>query len=129
MAAPPAPPASTKAILGIGLRSSSEFPESVIMENLAQQTALAKEAGFNVETYFVEPQDASKTLDVIKKAIRSRPHWDGFMIGFGVRGDPAHTSLFELAVNTCIDEVRPVPRFVFNVSPDSTVEALMRVFT
>lgn len=129
MAAPPAPPASTKAILGIGLRSNSEFPESVVMENLAQQTALAKEAGFNVDTYFVEPQDASKTLHVIREAIRSRPQWDGVMIGFGVRGDPAHTSLFELAVNTCIEEIKPAPRFAFNVSPDSTVEALMRVFT
>lgn len=127
MAPAPKQPAS-KAILTFGVRSNSGNSESTIAQHVAQQTALAKEAGFEVETCYVDAQDISKAVDDIKKAIKSRPQWDGVMIGFGVRGDPAHTPLFELAVNTCIEEVRPTPKFAFNVSPNSTVEALIRVF-
>ncbi|ROV95998.1 hypothetical protein VMCG_07995 [Cytospora schulzeri] len=126
--APLAQPA-LKAIIAFGLRSNSDFPEPVITQNVAQQKILAKEAGFEVETHFADPHDTSKAAADIKEAIKSRPQWDGVMIGFGMRGDPVLTPLFELAVNTCIEEVRPVPKFAFNVSPDSTVEALKRVFT
>lgn len=112
----------------MGLRSNDEFPEPVIAQHVAHQKALAKEAGFDIQPCLVDAHDTPKAVQDIRNAIRSRPQWDGVMIGFGVRGDPAQTPLLELAVNTCIEEVRPTPRFAFNVSPSSTVEALIRVF-
>lgn len=127
-AAPENPP--LKAIFTIGLRSNGQFPEHIIAQHMAQQKALARDAGFEVQTCFPDPQDTSQAVvDALKAAIKSRPQWDGAMIGFGVRGDPALTTLFELAVNTCLEEMKPTPKFAFNVSPSSTVEALLRVFT
>lgn len=60
------------------------------------------------------------------EVLRSKP-WDAVSIGFGVRGNPAYTSVFEGLVNAVSDYVRPVPILLFQARPDGLSESAKRM--
>lgn len=123
------PPVSSKAILGIGLTSGPGHDEESIRRSIAEQRALALEAGFDVVACTFDPSTSPTTVaGLIRDKVRER-QWDGVMLGFGIRGNPAVTELFEVAVNICVHEMRPAPRFAFNVTPTTAVEAIVRSFS
>lgn len=71
---------------------------------------------------------------LLRDTIATRSCWDGVLIGFGLRSEPALTVIFERTVNVCLDIIvdmkngGSLPRFVFNSAPDNTAEAVFRVF-
>lgn len=118
-----------KAILGIGLTSGPGHDDESIRRSITEQRALALAAGFDVVACTFDPSSSRAAVaDVIREKARER-QWDGVMLGFGIRGDPAMTELFEVAVNTCVQEMRPAPRFAFNVTPTTAVQAIVRSFS
>lgn len=88
--------------------------------------AKIKGAGFYVENYFADTNNTD-LLDDVKKVFTSR-HWDGISIGFGVRGTPELTGLFEDLVNMAVAEMKPTPKFMFALRPDSLFRTVQRAF-
>ena len=82
----------------------------------------AKEAGLNLDSYWVVPEDP---IDKFKNELISRPDVVAVVIGFGVRGNPGMTILFEQLVNTIV-EVAPKKRILFNSNVMSTIDAIKR---
>ncbi|KAG8993765.1 hypothetical protein FRB94_006624 [Tulasnella sp. JGI-2019a] len=116
-------------IIGIGLTADhpsivedhpAMTPE-VIKKGLQKTEADCTGAGYDYHEFFINPEDDFKRLTDELKARR----WDGVVIGFGVRGNPKLTVFFERIVNTVI-ECAPQAKFIFNYSPDSTLEGAKR---
>lgn len=63
-------------------------------------------------------------VEEVENQLKDRK-WFGFMIGFGVRGTPEFTPLFEAAVNAS-REVSPQTRLMFPTGPDKIYEAIVR---
>lgn len=92
---------------------------------LDKTEADCKAAGYDFVTFAAVPEEGTTTL---LEALKERqPHWDGIVLGFGVRGNPEMTVWFEEIVNA-VREKSPKTKFLFNTSPDSTLEAAKRNF-
>jgi hypothetical protein len=86
----------------------------------------ASKAGYNIETFGVNPNDVS-SLEAARKVLKSK-YWDGISIGFGVRGQKEYSEVFEKLVNICLEEVKPAPKMLFPVGPNQLFLAVQRVF-
>lgn len=84
----------------------------------------ATSAGFDISGIALNPADASSSLETLRDKLQSQ-HWDGFLIGFAVRGNKDYTPLFEAAVNAC-REIRPEARMLFGNAPNDLVKTLRR---
>jgi hypothetical protein len=83
------------------------------------------ELGYEVQSCLVDPKE---TNEGIVSDILSKEKFDCIMIGFGIRGLPQHTVLFEKIINT-IHQNAPPPsstKICFNTNPSDTVEAVLR---
>lgn len=83
-----------------------------------------RDAGYDYTTSFYGPGSVG-TNHVISEL--KRKHYDGVMIGFGVRGNPDLTVWFEEIVNI-VREHAPHAKFMFNADPQSSLEAAKRWF-
>jgi len=92
-----------------------------IRQGLAALDGQMREAGYEFVPCFMGPEDG---VTPMAEKLKSR-HYDGMIIGFGVRGNKELTPWFEAIVNTC-RELSPKTKFIFNWSPESTVEAVQR---
>lgn len=117
-----------KAIFVIGKKEGSQFDAATIRRFAAEQMAKAKESGFDVQGLIIDPQAPHEViLGQIREQLQAR-QWDGVVVGFGVRGDPTLTVLFEDVVNICVQEFQ-ITRFGFNTTPGDTAEAVIRAFS
>lgn len=117
-----------KAILTIGVKADGHFDEEAIKHNIAEQTAIAQQAGLDPAVCLFDAKSTPEFVEgLIRQSLTAGP-WEGVMVGFGLRRDPALTKLFELAINLCLQEIRPTPRFAFNSGPGDTAETLIRAF-
>jgi hypothetical protein len=82
------------------------------------------ELGYEVQSCLVDPKDTSQGI-VLDKL--SEEKFDCIMIGFGIRGRPQHTVLFEKIINTIHQNVpHSSTKICFNTNPSDTVEAVLR---
>ena len=82
------------------------------------------ELGYEVQSCLV---DLGETAESLLSDILSREKFDCIMIGFGIRGLPQHTILFEKIINTIHQNAPPSStRICFNTNPSDTVEAVLR---
>ena len=95
-------------------------------EAAQRDMARVGEMGFDYQPYFIDVDDAN-ALEDFKKTIASR-QWHGVSLGFGIRGTPELTPLFEKLMNAAIEFAQPAPRFMFPLKPDKIAEAVQRVF-
>ena len=120
--------AARKTILIAGLGrfvGAGRFPNGQNVKLVQEQIEKATKRGYDCTEIYLNPEDLNGTLDMVKETLRSK-QYDGFVIGYGVRGMKEHTELFEGAVNAS-REITPSTKFVFSNSPDSIVEAIQRV--
>lgn len=118
-----------KSILVAGLGRfvpAGQFPSGQNVQRAEEDMKRASERGFDCTEIHLNPKDLTNTLDMVKETLRSK-HWDGFVIGYGVRGMKEYTELFEGAVNAS-REITPGTKFMFSTAPDGIVEAIERVF-
>jgi hypothetical protein len=117
-------------VLSIGLHPSaldySRYPdldEATLTARIQAGEAALREAGFDIVTCQipVEPDAAEEKL----RGCATDRTFRVAMIGAGIRMAPEHTLLFEHLINTLTD-IAPGIRFCFNISPESTVDALRR---
>jgi hypothetical protein len=83
--------------------------------------AVFKDTAYDFKAVYFGPE---KGVAPLVDELNAR-HWDGVIIGFGVRGNKALTVWFESLVNTVI-ELSPKTKILFNSSPDSTLDAAKR---
>ena len=141
MADPATLPIKLKQILGLGIAGDDSIPDHVIKRVLDKQIADARASGFNLhfllfkstgtesgdpKAKITNPDAIAAQLDELRGLLKSR-HWDGYMLGFGLRGNHALTEGFEEALNLCVELGRGEAKFAFNVSPDTTVESIVRI--
>ena len=82
------------------------------------------ELGYEVQSCLVDPKE---TNEGIVSDILSKEKFDCIMIGFGIRGLPQHTVLFEKIINTIHQKAPPSStKICFNTNPNDTVEAVLR---
>ncbi|KAF4309336.1 hypothetical protein GTA08_BOTSDO03163 [Botryosphaeria dothidea] len=90
---------------------------------------LAKVTGLETETLLVNP-DKDDALDEIGNKLRegkAGKKWDGVIFGWGMRGIPDTSALFEAMVNRVKDEA-PKARFMFTLAQPNHWEAIQRNF-
>jgi hypothetical protein len=82
------------------------------------------ELGYEVQSCLV---DLGETAENVVSDILSKEKFDCIMIGFGIRGLPQHTVLFEKIINTIHQNAPPSStKICFNTNPSDTVEAVLR---
>ena len=115
----------TKTILTVGLVLPPSPATSAIQTAVGVAMKKATEEGYKAEMYAVNTADVNHQEN-FQGFLKGR-FWDGVMIGWGIRGVPEHTELFEALVNTVVAEVKPVPKFIFSLKPDTLIESIQRV--
>jgi hypothetical protein len=81
------------------------------------------ELGYEVQGCLV---DLGETAESVVSDTLSREKFDCIMIGFGIRGLPQHTLLFEKIINTIHQKAPSSSKMCFNTNPSDTVEAALR---
>lgn len=124
------PAAMRKAILSMGLGKFAGGPPagiSNLQETIKNQIEGAKELGFDQNVMFLDPQTEAETLERVRAELR-KEHYDGIMIGGGIRMPAEHTLLFEKLVQMSVRETKGNAKLMFSSRPDQIVEILTRNF-
>lgn len=131
-----------KSVLAVGLVLPPSPAATAMQVAVSSALQKAKEAGYHAQAYAIDP--ASEKLEENMAAFRdflaTEYSWDAVMVGWGIRGNPEMTELFERIINTVVEvqvemgrheeegKVKvKVPKFVFSLKPDGFVEAVQRV--
>lgn len=83
-----------------------------------------RNAGVDVTSFQINSADVEAGLQWIENKLRSE-HFDGIMIGSGLRLIPVQTALFESVVDVC-RRVKPEALFMFNSGPGTNWDTLQR---
>ncbi|SMR59886.1 unnamed protein product [Zymoseptoria tritici ST99CH_3D1] len=86
----------------------------------------ARQHGFEPSAVELNPNDPAASLKELRELLVGT-HFDGFTIGFGIRGKKEFTELFEDVVNLS-RELSPKTKLGFSVAPDAVFETLLRMF-
>jgi hypothetical protein len=100
--------------------------EEILRARLIAEAAKIKEMGYEVEAQVTSPEDIDTVVSKVKDKLQSR-EWDGYVIGFGIRGVPEYTNIFEELVNAG-RELAPQARMGFNTVPNDVHVAISRMF-
>ncbi|WP_459545067.1 hypothetical protein [Nocardia sp. X0981] len=120
----------TSTVLSIGLHPSaldySRYPhidEATLTARIQAGEAALRDAGFDIVSCQL-PTELDAAEEKLRECVADRT-FRVAMIGAGVRMAPEHTLLFERLINTLTD-IAPGIRFCFNLSPETTIDALRR---
>lgn len=126
-------PHTTIALLGLGVFASkvANLPSlkgvdpDQVQEVVDNQVLKARQAGFALSTINIDPTTHGAAILELRDALKDQ-HFDGFLLGFGLRAAKELTGLFEDVVNTC-REVSPSTKLGFPQTPDGVLAAAERV--
>lgn len=112
-------------VLALGLPLPKEIDPNGDMA--AKVKAGAAQQNIELSLCFIDMANQSydKTTDTVKEKLRDGPY-DMVSIGFGVRGDPKLTEIFEKLVNT-VSQGQPGVKFAFQTHPQELFDAVKRV--
>ena len=116
---------TTKSILAIGLILPPSPVASAVQAAVSAAIKEANELGYRAEAHGVDLADVNH-IESFRGFLNGRT-WDGVMIGWGIRGLPEHTELFEELVNIVVANLKPLPKFIFGLKPDGFIDAIQRV--
>ena len=102
--------------------ATSEELRQKVMEGLKK----AQDAGYDLEVLQIHLDNIPAALKEVKDKLKSK-QWDGFIIGFGIRGTAEYTDVFEKLVNAG-REIVPGAKLGFNTRPDDLFECVVRNF-
>lgn len=118
-----------KSILTISL--AKHLTGEPVAEVLAQDWKKANAAtaiNFDNVGFDVEFRDFDHTLEDLRARLHER-EWDGVLVGWCLRGKPAHTEMFERVVRVCFDGLKPErTKLMFCTGPDDLVNSARRNF-
>lgn len=120
-------------ILVTGLVVHADIPEyfrqlfgtpDQIQAAITEDETKIRDAGFDVTSFQINDADTEAGLEWIENKLRSQ-HFDGIMVGSGLRLIPPQTALFESLVDVC-RRLSPNAVFMFNSGPGTNWETLQR---
>ncbi len=117
--------AAPKSIITIGKTRPGEG-QADLEAKLNAGAKKALEAGYDLEMVILDIANFTSEKDKVEERFRSK-HWDGVIVGFGVRGNPDYTEIFETLVNMA-SEIVPGVQFGFTSTPEDLFPCLQRVF-
>jgi len=125
---------SSKRVLCIGINASKRdtpetrnaSPPEEIQRMMSSQIQEAKDAGFNLHVELVAPDEMAEKLLYVRDLL-GQEHWDGFIVGGGIRKASELTEHFEDFVNAS-REIRPLAKMGFNTIPGDLPAAMRRMF-
>ncbi|EMC93134.1 hypothetical protein BAUCODRAFT_58651, partial [Baudoinia panamericana UAMH 10762] len=97
-----------------------------VKELVAQSTAEAREAGFEIISHNVNPGEPEASVQKFTALLKERD-WAGVIVGFGLRGQKEHTVLCERLLNVC-RVVVPKAVIMLTNGPDELYTAIKRNF-
>lgn len=98
-------------------------PDQIQAAITADENRIRK-SGIDVVSFQINDADAEAGLQWIEDKLCSQ-HFDGIMIGSGLRLVPPQTALFESVVNVC-RRAKPHVLFMFNEGPGTNWDTLQR---
>ena len=128
--------AARKQIFAVGLAAPAPVgPRSVqdavgskeeLREKIMAGLKKAQDAGYDLEVQQIHHDNFPAGLEEVKEKLKSK-QWDGFIVGFGIRGTAEYTEVFEKLVNAG-REIVPDAKLGFNTRPDDLYECVVRNF-
>ncbi|MCJ1415648.1 hypothetical protein MMC32_001980 [Xylographa parallela] len=133
----PIPESMTKDILVIGVsHPSANAPAGIkqsgcgnpaeLRKKIGAMVESARQAGYKLEARQFAPEELGAKVEEVKQLLQQQS-WDGYIVGFGVRGDASLTVHFEALVNAG-REICPKARMGFNTHPLDLLETVERMF-
>lgn len=117
----------SKTILIAGLgRYGPAASASANISKVQADIRRANEAGYRTQDLELNPNDIAQSVSTVRKTLQSNS-FDGFLVGFGVRGNKDFTPLFEDVVNAS-RETSPATKLLFGTAPDAVYETILRGF-
>jgi hypothetical protein len=95
-----------------------------VLSGLKAERENLKASGCDSEMFLID--SGSLELTPLANQLKSR-HFDGVMVGAGVRLPPSNFILFEKIVNT-VHESAPGTKIIFNTNPMDTAASISRWF-
>ncbi|KAF2035655.1 hypothetical protein EK21DRAFT_107170 [Setomelanomma holmii] len=89
-----------------------------------RRRARCKDAGYDVTIYFMYDQNPQKGLDWLEAKLKET-HFDGIMVGVGLRLIPEQTVFYEHVVNVA-RKTSPGSVLLFNEGPGKNYDAMQR---
>jgi hypothetical protein len=126
-------PTHKKKILMTGLDVNANIPDyfrslygtpAEIKANIDADEKRVTDAGYDVTVYFFDDQDPQAGLDWFEAKLKA-VHFDGIMLGVGLRLIPEQTAFYEMVVNVA-RRVSPASVFLFNEGPGLNYAAIQR---
>ncbi|MCJ1329201.1 hypothetical protein MMC10_005879 [Thelotrema lepadinum] len=112
-----------------GAKSYKGLSEPEMHALLSTELQKLRDIGLDPSLHLIDNKSTSAMEDW--KAVLSSKRWDGVSIGFGVRGSPELTELFEDLVNAVIEvggrQEGGAPKMCFAMGPDTQVPNAKRV--
>lgn len=97
---------------------------AALRERIAEAEASLREAGFDVTSCLL-PEDVGAAEAAVRSCLASAS-FDVIEIGSGLRTSHGYTPIFERVTNTVV-ALQPGVPLCFNDSPETTLEAVLRV--
>ncbi|KAK5121979.1 hypothetical protein LTR85_004551 [Meristemomyces frigidus] len=108
------------------LNANADKLKAMVGASIKQATA----HGFDIAAIELNPGKDSldASMEKLGEKLQSQ-HWDGFLIGFAVRGNKEQTPVFEAAVNLAARKAVPTgTKLLFGNAPDDLMVTLERNF-
>lgn len=113
---------------GAGGPSSDQAKQDSTPNTIMSDIERLRNEGHEVAVQLVDPNAPfDESNEKWRNAVVGKK-FDGVSIGFGVRGNPGLTPLFEDLVNTAIQEIKPPPKLIFTENVDKLYVAVRRAF-
>ncbi|GIZ48049.1 hypothetical protein CKM354_001112400 [Cercospora kikuchii] len=101
--------------------AGGKFNKQMVHDDISN----ARTADYDCTVIDINPIDQDPAKQELQQKLQAQ-QWDLFVIGFGIRGNRAFTTLFEEIVNACV-ESSPGTRFGFAPTPDGVCRTILRV--
>lgn len=100
---------------------SGMTPE-LVMEGIRSEKEKLAASGYNLETYL--PDLDNPEIETLQKLLLGK-HYDGIIIGAGIRVPPSNFILFEQLINL-VHQFAPLSKIIFNTKPSDNVISVQR---
>lgn len=121
--------ASPRSILTISLaKYLTGEPIAEVITTDWKKVSNTASSNFDNVGFDVDAEHFDQSMEKLRASLHERK-WDGVLIGWCLRGKPAHTEMFERIIGVCFDELSSdSTKVMFCTGPDDLVNAVRTNF-
>lgn len=110
-------------LLGVNVNPGEPISQETLVNMIKSDFVEGKKHNLDMQYFMTDL--GNPDYDGIKNKLQEGT-WDFVAVGAGVRCYPERTAFFEFLVNAIVRYAKPAPKLVFNMKPNSVVEAVLR---